>query len=549
MPFVRRRRTLALGVGAAVVVAAVLATPGLGHHAEQRFAGQWEFVHGNSPTPGLRGGFALQHRDDESGADILEAIGGIACEEPTDYFAGGYTVPDSEDKPPNAPFDDTGKIRGCTVDDRDHLAGRYESNSSPETVRGDFLLVLDPTDREHWTGTFTIDGDPNTYTWSGFFEVHFDDGAEQPSDPPYPEEPPTEPPGPPGPGEPPPVAEDVCNGKQATITPNPDAPAGLAISGTASADVIVGTDGPDRILGLGGNDTVCGFGGDDEIITLEGSDHVEGGLGSDTIEAGAGDDRLAGDYFDQDLRSTAGGGDAIFAGEGDDYVEAGAGDDLVSGEAGEDRLWGNIYQGPAHSHPESGLVGSDDDQLFGGEGRDTLNAGRGNDKLDGGEGRDALYDGRGSDDVRGGTGDDYFEASRGNDRLDGGEGGETDTRGDYANLSHIEGDPTPKGIRLNLTTGRSSGGAGRDRLLNLELVLGTSKDDVMRGSNGPDRLAGGSGDDDIYGLGGADELIGGPWDDLLIGGPGADLAVGQSGFDQCAAERRNTCERLLPGRG
>ncbi|MFN8186542.1 MAG: hypothetical protein U0R69_05645 [Gaiellales bacterium] len=276
----RPRALVPVYVLLAMVVSGVFAATVFGVHAEQKWAGQWHFTHLDSPTPGLQGGFALQHRDDAEGADLLEAIGGIACPEPTDYFVGAYTVPDSEDLPPNTGFNDTGKLRGCTMDDRRHLKGRYESNSSPDTVRGDFELVLRETSVEFWDGTFTIDGDPATYTWSGFFQVHFDDGAEHASDPPYEEPPPTEPPPtepPPGPG---PVASETCRFLQATITPNPDAPAGLAISGTDRDDVIVGTDGPDRILGLGGNDTICGFGGDDEIIAGDGDDFVE--VGSET---------------------------------------------------------------------------------------------------------------------------------------------------------------------------------------------------------------------------------------------------------------------------
>ncbi len=219
-------------------------------------------------------------RLDEYGGELLQQIGGLVCPEPTDFFIGGYTVPDTEDllPGPQQEYIDRGKIRACTVGDEQHLRGRYQSNDYP-SVAGDFELLLDDS-FEHWTGTFTADGDPNEYGWSGFFQVHFDgDGADVVSDPPYGQETPEEPTSPTGPApSTPPEDKTKCEDKAATITPNPDAPTGLAISGTASDDVIVGTDGPDRILGLGGNDIICGFGGDDELIGAEGRRHALRGL-------------------------------------------------------------------------------------------------------------------------------------------------------------------------------------------------------------------------------------------------------------------------------
>jgi hypothetical protein len=120
----RPKALVGLSVLFGVVLAGVFATAVSGSHGEQKWAGYWHFTHLNSPNPGLTGGFALQHRTDADGADLLEQIGGIACPEPTDYFVGGYTVPDTEDLPPNTGYNDTGKIRGCTMGDRTYTVGR-----------------------------------------------------------------------------------------------------------------------------------------------------------------------------------------------------------------------------------------------------------------------------------------------------------------------------------------------------------------------------------------------------------------------------------------
>ena len=210
-------------LAAVTLLASVFAASASGSHAEQKWAGFWHFTHLNSPTTGISGRLRACSTcsTTPAAADLLEVIDGVACPEPTDYFSGAYTVPDNEDLQPNQPFNDTGRFRGCTMDDRLHLRGRYLSDDNP-AVTGDFELVLLAWDPERWNGTFTIDGVPQNYTLTGYFQGHFDDGAEAVSDPPYtetpeePEPPPTRGPQPPGP-----VASETCSEKQATITPTP----------------------------------------------------------------------------------------------------------------------------------------------------------------------------------------------------------------------------------------------------------------------------------------------------------------------------------------
>jgi len=528
-----------------VVLAGAFASTVSASHAEQKWAGQWAFTHLDSPTPGLRGGFALSHRLDDDGAELLEQIGGLACPEPTDYFVGAYTTPDTEDLAPGQNYDDTGKIRGCTMGDRLHLRGRYQSNYSSSAV-GDIELVLSESDTERWTGTFTVDGDPQVYTWTGFFQNHFDDGAEAASDPPYGNAPPDGEPEPPvGPQPPGPGASETCDGKEATITPNPSAPAGFAIQGTTSDDVIVGTDGPDRILALGGNDTICGFGGDDEIIGADGDDFVIAGLGNDTVSGDAGNDRIGGDYRDADLQATTGGNDRISGGSGDDRIEGGPGNDELTGGAGNDELDGSIYQGPGAFHTEVGLAGPDNDTLNGDEGLDTLRAGRGNDTLDGASDDDYLLGMTGSDVLKGGEGTDHLNGGPGNDRIDGGSGGEhevNDLFGDIAIYYELKASVT-----ISLASGRVSGGQGRDQLRSVETVQGSNLDDTIRGSSRGEVIAAGAGDDEVNALGGSDKVYGQRGEDLLVGGKGPDRVDGGPGFDQCSGEFRSTCERLIRG--
>ena len=69
------------------------------------------------------------------------------------------------------------------------------------------------------------------------------------------------------------------------------------------------------------------------------------------------------------------------------------------------------------------LDGSDgSDQLFGGDGIDTMRGQSGNDQLDGGEGNDFLDGGTGVDRILGGGGDDTFFGGSSGDQLTGGGG-------------------------------------------------------------------------------------------------------------------------------
>lgn len=103
---------------------------------------------------------------------------------------------------------------------------------------------------------------------------------------------------------------------------------------------------------------------------------------------------------DDELTGTAG-RDTLNGGSGDDLLKGKGGDDALSGGSGDDGL-----DGGKGDDTLSG--GSGDDLLAGGEGDDSLSGGSGDDRLDGGEGDDLLT---------GGSGDDVFVFSGGDDRV------------------------------------------------------------------------------------------------------------------------------------
>ena len=83
---------------------------------------------------------------------------------------------------------------------------------------------------------------------------------------------------------------------------------------------------------------------------------------------------------------------------------------------------------------------------------------------------------------------------------------------------------------------------GNERVMASEVgvtpvVLYSSGNDKLTGTDAAETISGLSGDDTLYGMGGDDTLDGGADDDLLVGGPGADTLMGGAGDDTISYER------------
>ncbi|MFO1007524.1 MAG: calcium-binding protein [Planctomycetaceae bacterium] len=155
----------------------------------------------------------------------------------------------------------------------------------------------------------------------------------------------------------------------------------------------------------------------------------------------------------------------------------------------------------------------------------SLSGGGGNDvlKLDASLG--ALVAGT----LLGGDGNDTLISGLGNDTLDGG--------ADVDTVSYIQGVAglNNAGVKviLALSTVQTTGGAGKDKLLNAENLIGSNFNDTLTGNAGVNELRGGQGNDNLTGGGGADSLFGEEGNDTLnfdeldctvSGGAGTDTA-------------------------
>ncbi|MCC5620913.1 Calx-beta domain-containing protein [Nostoc sp. CHAB 5715] len=169
------------------------------------------------------------------------------------------------------------------------------------------------------------------------------------------------------------------------------------------------------------------------------------------------------------------------------------------------------------------LYTNQDNQVFGFEGDDTLDAsnGKGNNLLDGGSGNDRLF-GNNNDTLRGGVGADSLFAvgSSGFNTLEGGE--------DDDELVVVEG-----------SNNKLDGGLGNDELTvsdgsGYNTLLGGLGNDFLNVSNetGNNSLDGGENDDVLIGGLASDRLFGGSGDDSLYGGTKGSQLTGGTGEDR-----------------
>ncbi|WP_244640501.1 peroxidase family protein [Aureimonas glaciei] len=201
-------------------------------------------------------------------------------------------------------------------------------------------------------------------------------------------------------------------------TPPPVA-AGLVLTGTATADVMMGSAEADAFAGGDGDDVMLGGDEGDTLMGGSGADLVKGDAGSDMIFGGADGDVLLGGSG-ADMIFGEAGDDRLFGDDANDMLEGGAGSDTAYGGASDDRFIAR--------------QGDGDDIYWGEAGQDTLDYAAitasltidlGNGTMQHGSvassqsGHDAIF---GFENVIGGAGDDQIFASSVANVLDGGGG-------------------------------------------------------------------------------------------------------------------------------
>ncbi|MGB3245304.1 MAG: S8 family serine peptidase [Sulfitobacter sp.] len=349
---------------------------------------------------------------------------------------------------------------------------------------------------------------------------------------------------------------------------------GVAVTNLSSIENVFTGDGNDTVTGDSSVTNVSTGRGNDRLISSgtgawdagAGNDFALSGLGIEQMDGGDGFDYIDhrafnGNYlFNMDSGATNYAGESFtnfevaYMGEGNDtvigtanrdYVYAFGGNDSITGNAGGDYLYGydgnDTIDGGADNDYINGL--NDNDSLIGGAGDDTIYGGSGNDVVLGGTGTDTLFGGNGDDTLNGGLFKDSVNGDAGNDlfQITGGDFGDDIDGGADNDTLDLSG-WTNAAIAFDVDLGAGTyeylpngfGVNGEYILLNVENVIGSDFNDVIRGSSGvANLLNGGAGNDTItaVGLSDVDTVNGGAGNDVIFGGLNAQVLNGDAGND------------------
>ena len=328
---------------------------------------------------------------------------------------------------------------------------------------------------------------------------------------------------------------------------------GQTLTGNALDNVIAGNGGNDTLDGGAGNDTLIGGTGDDTMSGGLGDDIMVGGAGADALTGGAGNDTYVVDNI--------GGVVTEAAGQGTDTVQSSLsytlGADVenltltgVASLYGVGNTDGNVLTGNGAANFLVGLAGND--TLDGGAGADGVMGGTGNDMYvvdnagdfvveSANEGTDTVdatisyrltanvenlallggadLQGYGNADANmliGNSGNNFLDGDAGADIMLGGLGNDAyfvDNAGDQVIENPGEGNDTvfsTAHFRLsadidNLVLVGSTGLQGYGNSL-VNLIYGTTGDDILDGAGGADVMIGGAGND-AYVVDNASDLV------------------------------------------
>ena len=304
--------------------------------------------------------------------------------------------------------------------------------------------------------------------------------------------------------------------------------AGTTLVGTDANDTLIGGYASDTLSGGGGNDTLRGDGAAVKTMALDIRAALADQDGSETLSIAIGgvpaDATLSTGTRNSDgswsLTAAQLAGLSMTASTASDFTLTVTATALeATGDVASLTSNLRVVFGDAGTSGALGIMafGSQGPTISGAN--DILDGGADDDTLFGGAGDDRLIDGTGNDLAYGEDGNDLFVVGLGNDLYDGGDGFDT-----------IDFSTAVKSVTVDLSRGVASG-MGKDKLVNIEGVIGSSFNDTLRGSNSDNKLWGGTGDDKLSGGAGHDMLDGGAGNDKLTGGSGDDVLDGGAGDD------------------
>lgn len=309
-------------------------------------------------------------------------------------------------------------------------------------------------------------------------------------------------------------------------------------------DILTGDGNANYIYGGDGNDTIEGGGGADELVGGLGIDTVSyansvNGVFVDFLTFPQGTSKVTGE------KDTAGTGQSSGDAQGDllwgfENITGSGGDDLLYGDTGK-----NIIKGGGGNDLLGGN-GGNGDTLDGGAGKDmarfeyltgsqhlslalgalTVSTGavatttatvKGNDgkiietytvsnveDIFGGDGNDTLTGNADANTIYGWNGDDILSGLGGADQLDGVVGNDTVTYA--ASTAAVTIDLSLNDSDVSQSGKQKGGDAEGDQLARIDNVIGSAFSDFLAGTNANETFTGGAGADVFYGIGGNDTV-------------------------------------------
>lgn len=275
---------------------------------------------------------------------------------------------------------------------------------------------------------------------------------------------------------------DTANFSRFGAAVSVDLLAGPNVTTRDGADMEASTGALRTLLKMKTIENIQGTNFDDILVGDSAINQIEGGLGNDIITGNAGDDVLIG-------------GAGIDTLDYSKEIGGTRGVEVVMNKLGAEYATDTFGNRDVLSGFEV-VIGTDlTDNIIGNALNNALHGGKGNDKLDGREGDDRLFGGDGDDNLFGQSGDDVFIGGKGADNARAGDGDDLfieelgsglDTYDGDADFDTVSYAALTTGITVNMD---SSGdyhafvsATDKDKLYDIENVIGSLGDDVMNGS-------------------------------------------------------------------
>jgi Ca2+-binding RTX toxin-like protein len=283
------------------------------------------------------------------------------------------------------------------------------------------------------------------------------------------------------------------------------------ITGSGFADTLIGNLGVNTLNGGAGNDRLFGKDGADVLNGGADNDSLRGGTGADIMYGGSGNDTYEVDNVDDIVSEQSNILNFFFDDGGLDTVQS-----LLNTFALGNYIEKLTFTGIGNF---IGTGNELDNTITGQGGGDTLAGGTGSDIIIGNAGQDTILLGNGLagdfDTINGGGDRDFLDLSG---LTNGG------VWIDYG-YNVISGANLASGFNLSMAVGEA-------RVLQMESMVGTSFNDIMRGDAGSNLIDGGAGDDTLLSYSPYDTLT--PYSslgDVMLGGIGNDLLFSGTGND------------------